>query len=80
MFLNAISIFINKLQVKASKNKNAPANTTDPNLLFENYRALSSEFKWVPIGDQAERLSDIRTVHNDIIVAKLRPGQEIEAR
>jgi DNA-directed RNA polymerase I and III subunit RPAC1 len=47
-----------------------------------NNEILSSYIKWVPIGSQAKRFvgSDtIRVVHNDILVSKLRPGQEIEA-
>jgi len=48
--------------------------------LFNNYQALSGAFKWVPIGDQQNWLSEVRTVHDDIVVAKLRPNQEIEAR
>jgi hypothetical protein len=34
----------------------------------------------MPFEDQEERLGEIRTVHDDIVIAKLRPGQEIEAR
>lgn len=66
--------------VKASKNKDAPPGATDPKQLFNNYQALSGAFKWVPIGDQQNWLSEVRTVHDDIVVAKLRPNQEIEAR
>ena len=38
----------------------------------------SSDLEWVPQGDQEERLGQIRPVHDDILIAKLRPGQEIE--
>lgn len=38
-------------------------------------------FKWIPIGDQKKVLLESpKMVHDDILVAKLRPGQEIEAR
>jgi len=30
------------------------------------------------MGDQRERLGDVRPLHDDILIAKLRPGQEIE--
>lgn len=66
--------------MKASKNKNAPSDSTDPNILFENYQALSGEIKWIPIGSQREQLGDVGMVHDDIVLAKLRPGHEIEAR
>mmetsp|Transcript_35 Transcript_35/g.35 ORF Transcript_35/g.35 Transcript_35/m.35 type:complete len:404 (+) Transcript_35:104-1315(+) len=39
----------------------------------------SSDLEWVPQGDQEERFKDgIRPVHEDILLAKLRPGQVIE--
>lgn len=39
----------------------------------------SRDLIWVPQGDQEERFVDgIRPVHDDILIAKLRPGQVIE--
>ncbi|CAB9515428.1 I and III subunit RPAC1 [Seminavis robusta] len=40
----------------------------------------SGDMEWVPQGDQAKRLedTDVRVVHDDILICKLRPGQEIE--
>jgi DNA-directed RNA polymerase I and III subunit RPAC1 len=39
----------------------------------------SSDIKWIPQGDQEERFpSGIRPVHDDILIAKLRPGQSIK--
>lgn len=39
----------------------------------------SKDLVWVPQGDQEKRFLDgIRPVHDDILIAKLRPGQEIE--
>ena len=40
----------------------------------------SADLEWIPQGDQDERFADdlIRPVHNDILIARLRPGQEIE--
>lgn len=39
----------------------------------------SKDLVWVPQGDQTKRfLNGIRPVHDDILIAKLRPGQEIE--
>lgn len=40
----------------------------------------SGDLIWVPQGDQEERFKDakIRPVHDDILIAKLRPGQTIE--
>lgn len=38
--------------------------------------------KWIPIGMQSKIYNEepLRMIHNDIVIAKLRPGQEIEAR
>lgn len=46
-----------------------------------NQEVLSDKLKWVPMGDQEERFADapVKPVHSDILIAKLRPGQEIEA-
>mmetsp|Transcript_28215 Transcript_28215/g.68650 ORF Transcript_28215/g.68650 Transcript_28215/m.68650 type:complete len:410 (+) Transcript_28215:1-1230(+) len=39
----------------------------------------SSHLKWVPQAKQVEQVGyEIRPVHDDILIAKLRPGQEIE--
>jgi DNA-directed RNA polymerase alpha subunit len=41
----------------------------------------SSDLQWIPQGDQEERFASvggIRPVHDDILIAKLRPGQAIE--
>ena len=38
----------------------------------------SRDLEWVPQGDQANYFSNIRPVHEDILIAKLRPGQAIE--
>ena len=47
-----------------------------------NNEVLSSQITWTPIGQQSKRFvgsETIRPVHDDILIAKLRPGQEIEA-
>lgn len=38
----------------------------------------SRDLEWIPQGDQASYFSSIRPVHEDILIAKLRPGQAIE--
>lgn len=46
-------------------------------VLITLFVVYSKDLKWVPIGKQAEFFKDnpIRPVHDDIIIAKLRPGQ-----
>uniref|UniRef100_A0A914VE30 DNA-directed RNA polymerases I and III subunit RPAC1 n=1 Tax=Plectus sambesii TaxID=2011161 RepID=A0A914VE30_9BILA len=70
-----------ELKVKCTKNPTAPKDATEPKDVFINSSVYSSEFTWCPIGDQeTELLPHPAMVHDDILVAKLRPGQEIEAR
>lgn len=47
-----------------------------------NYVLYTSAFKWIPIGEQKQwfEVDQPKMVHGDIILAKMRPGQEIEAR
>lgn len=40
---------------------------------------MSGDLEWIPLGNQAKILpSPPRPVQTDILLAKLRPGQEIE--
>jgi len=45
-----------------------------------NYNALTRSLKWEPVGEQTEAFAGDppRPVHDDIVVAVLRPGQSIE--
>ena len=45
-----------------------------------NARVTSGNLEWIAQGDQDERFADdpIRPVHDDILLARLRPGQEVE--
>ena len=44
------------------------------------YSVYSKDMKWVPIGNQADVFADanIGPVHGDILIAQLRPGQELD--
>lgn len=68
------------LQIKCSRN--AKAGKDGPELSqYINPVVYSNQLTWVPQGLQQETFEKdpIGVVHDDIIVAKLRPGQEIEA-
>uniref|UniRef100_A0A7S1KSC8 DNA-directed RNA polymerases I and III subunit RPAC1 n=1 Tax=Percolomonas cosmopolitus TaxID=63605 RepID=A0A7S1KSC8_9EUKA len=45
-----------------------------------NSQVFSRDLKWVPFGNQAETFTErpIRAVHDDILIAKLAPGQELD--
>ena len=50
---------------------------------YNHANVYSKDLEWIPIGDQKERfrdqgIPDPRPLHDDILIAKLRPGQEIE--
>lgn len=48
---------------------------------FEKHTIYSRDMEWIPQGKQAQRFkgNEPRMVHDDIIIAKMRPGQVIEA-
>lgn len=46
--------------------------------IFNNANVYSGDLEWIPIGDQRERLGEMKPLHHDILIAKMRPGQEIE--
>ena len=50
---------------------------------YNNANVYSGDLEWIPIGNQAERfrsegIPEPKPLHDDILLAKLRPGQEIE--
>jgi len=68
-------------KICTKKDPSAPMilnNTHDEEKLYNNSNVFSGDLEWVPKGDQAKRLGNIRPLHDDILIAKLRPGQEIE--
>ncbi|PIO67901.1 DNA-directed RNA polymerase, alpha subunit, domain protein, partial [Teladorsagia circumcincta] len=69
------------INVTCTRNRNAPTTATEPHQLYHQSSIYSRAFKWIPCGDQEQEFADDppRIVHDDILVAKLRPGQQIEA-
>jgi len=57
-----------------------PSDLTEDQAQTWNHNVLSKEFVWAPVGAQEETFADDppRPVHDDIVVAVLRPGQKIE--
>ncbi|CAB3398118.1 unnamed protein product [Caenorhabditis bovis] len=70
-----------KINVTCTKNRNALPTATDPKQLYHNSSVYARAFKWEPIGNQAKEFAakKPKIVNDNILVAKLRPGQEIEA-
>lgn len=68
-------------KICTKKDPSAPMvlnNTHDEDVLYNNANVYSGDLEWIPEGDQRKRLGDIKPLHDDILIAKLRPGQEIE--
>ncbi|KAH9902139.1 DNA-directed RNA polymerase [Xylariomycetidae sp. FL2044] len=69
------------LQVKCTHNEKARPNTTDPRELYNHAHVYASDIVFDPLGSQEEYFSGadrIRPTNPDILIAKLRPGQEID--
>ncbi|CAG8459653.1 1474_t:CDS:2 [Ambispora leptoticha] len=67
------------LNIECKENPTANPNERDPDKRFINSNVYSSDLKWAPQGDQGVRYENnpIKPVHDDILLAKLRPGQKI---
>ncbi|ESO84453.1 hypothetical protein LOTGIDRAFT_196653 [Lottia gigantea] len=67
------------LKVKCSRNKEVK-DATDPDEMYKDHKVTTKYLKWVPVGNQSEifKEGDIKPVHDDILIAKLRPGQEMD--
>ncbi|KAG4306286.1 hypothetical protein PORY_000274 [Pneumocystis oryctolagi] len=68
------------LKVACTRNPKASKNETDPEKLYINSNVYSGDIQWQPAGRQIELFKDdpIRAVNDKILIAKLRPGQEID--
>lgn len=79
---NAEYHIVFELKVKCTRNPQAPPDAVDPDVLYLNNKVTTNHMKWIPIGDQAEQFgtNGIRPVLDDILIAKLRPGQELDLR
>ena len=69
-----------RLKAACERIKNAPKDATDPETLFTNAEVLSSRLEWVPQGEQGTVMSanPPAPTNPNIVLAKLRPGQEID--
>jgi len=67
-----------KLNVKCTKNPDAKPDATDPKELYINSNVMSGDLEWIPQGNQRAEHGDIAPVHPDILLTKLRPGQEVD--
>ncbi|KAL7629596.1 DNA-directed RNA polymerase core subunit rpc40 [Parahypoxylon ruwenzoriense] len=75
---NTVSL---KLVAKCTHNKDAPPNSKDPRELYHNAHIYAKDITFEPLGGQDKFFSGedaIRPFHPDILIAKMRPGQEVD--
>lgn len=70
------------LRVKCTKNPAASKDATDPDELYLNQSVYTKDLDWVPFGSQdiVHPPGTLKPVHDDILLAKLRPGHEIDLK
>ncbi|KAF9113972.1 DNA-directed RNA polymerases I and III subunit RPAC1 [Mortierella sp. AM989] len=75
-----VNTIVFKLAVKCRYNSSASSTETDPLKKYTNSNVYSGDLVWQPKGDQLEKFKDcpIKPVYDDIVIAKMRPGQEID--
>ena len=68
------------LKVKCERNPKADKNATEPEEKFINSSVYSRHIQWQPQGQQESYFKDgpIEPVSPDILLAKMRPGQELD--
>lgn len=76
-----LNTIVMKLDVKCSRKQGVPASETDPEKAYENSTVRAGDLVWEPKGEQATRFvgAPIQPANPDIVITKLRPGQEIVA-
>ncbi len=72
------------LKIKCRRNPHAAKDASNPDDLYLDHKVSTKHLKWIPLGNQAEMYKDLRPVHigeeQEILIAKLRPGQEIDLK
>jgi len=76
-----LNTIVFKLVVNCRRIPNVPKTEKDPAKLYTNSIVTTNSLEWEPKGDQVEMFGNDapRPVQDDIVLVKMRPGQEIRA-
>ncbi|EJD04666.1 uncharacterized protein FOMMEDRAFT_80006 [Fomitiporia mediterranea MF3/22] len=74
------STLVFKLEVECKRKAGAPAESANPDDLYENHLVTAGMLRWEPQGEQADvpQLKPPGPTNPNIVLAKLRPGQVID--
>uniref|UniRef100_A0A8D8S3X4 DNA-directed RNA polymerases I and III subunit RPAC1 n=2 Tax=Cacopsylla melanoneura TaxID=428564 RepID=A0A8D8S3X4_9HEMI len=67
-----------QLKIKCTKSGNS--HSSHPDDMYDKHKVFTKDIQWVPIGGQGDmyKADDVGPIHDDILIAKLRPGHEID--
>ncbi|KAH8374319.1 DNA-directed RNA polymerases I and III subunit RPAC1 [Drosophila serrata] len=71
-----------ELKVKCSRRRDAGKDQTNFDDIYKNHKVYSGHLKWLPKGKQAQIYTEsaVGCIHEDILIAQLRPGHELDLR
>ena len=76
--LNANEVLKFNLKVKCERNLSASKDDNNPDTLFKKAKVYSGDIVWHPLEEQKDLFSEVKPLHDDILIAKMRPGQIID--
>lgn len=72
-----------ELKIKCSNNKDSSKKESSrAEDIYKNTNVYSKHIKWIPTGNQKSKFkeSDVGPIHPDILIAKMRPGHELDLK
>ncbi|XP_064539230.1 DNA-directed RNA polymerases I and III subunit RPAC1 [Drosophila montana] len=71
-----------ELKVKCTRRKDANKDQSNFDDIYKNHKVYSGHLKWLPKGKQGQIYSEssVGCIHEDILIAQLRPGHELDLR
>ncbi|KAL3288750.1 hypothetical protein HHI36_003185 [Cryptolaemus montrouzieri] len=71
-----------ELKIKCTYNKDSNKNSSCAEDMYKNNNVYSKSIKWIPISNQKDKFKekDLGPIHDDILIAKMRPGHELDLK